>query len=133
MTPVAIVLAFVAGGSITYWILAYVRREPDEYFFGNLTTEREYWMELRGYFFREKWVVVKERLLYKQFPLTGWTQSERRIEQTPPDIGEIERLVSSMTNLICEAKTPFSPRTVVRKLPQRKVDTVNRLVKAETI
>ena len=132
MTPVAIILGFVAGGSITYGILAYVRREPDEYFFGNLTTEREYWMELRGYFFREKWVVVKERLLYKQFPLTGWTQSERRMEQTT-DMDAIERLVSSMTNLICEAKTPFSLRTVVRKLPQRKVDTANTLMKAETI
>lgn len=112
----ALILSFATGCTITFLVLAILRRAPDEYFFKNLRIEREFWVESRGFILKEQCVVIKERLLYKQFPLTGWAQTERCTEQAL-DTKAIESLVHSATNLIASAQTPFPLKTMLRQLP----------------
>src|SRR5580658_8778751 len=82
-------VAFLCGAGLTLWILRErvrtderERMRVDEHFFSNLKVEREIWKESRGIVFKEKWLVIRERLMYKRFPLSGWMQSERQIDGT---------------------------------------------------
>src|ERR1700676_800546 len=118
-----VVIAFLGGVGLTFWILRKrihaderERMQVDEHFFSNLKVEREFWKESRGIVFKEEWLVIRERLVYKQFPLSGWMPSERQVDGTI-DTANIEKLIISVSQLISEATTPFSFKSVLRQLP----------------
>jgi hypothetical protein len=115
--------AFLGGVGLTFRILRKrirsderERMRVDEHFFSNLKVERELCEESSGHMFnRKKWQVIRERLVYKQFPLSGWMQSKHQIDGTGPDI---TISVGPLSLLISEAKTPFSIKSIIRQLPE---------------
>jgi hypothetical protein len=122
----ATIVAFLCGAGLAVWVLKKriraderERMRADEYFFSNLWSEREVWQESRRRIFKEKWLVIRERLMYKQYPLIGWMQSERKIDETL-DTAVIKDLAGSLSQLISEAQSPFSIKTTVHSLPQRE-------------
>ena len=101
----AVVAAFVCGALTVFvgrWLIVRFPSEPDAYFFKHLKVERVFWVETEGVFLKDRVVAIKERLLYKQFPLTSWSEERRRIDQTL-DLDAIERFVRSVAPLLAAA------------------------------
>jgi hypothetical protein len=115
--------AFLGGVGLTFRILRKrirsderERMRVDEYFFSNLKVEREFREEATGHMFnRKKWSVIRERLVYKQSPLSGWLESKHQIDGRGPDI---KISVGPFSLLISEGKTPFSIKIINHQLPE---------------
>jgi|GEM_PF-5892345 len=120
---VVAVVAFFGGVGLTFWILRErihaderERMRVDEHFFSNLKVVREDWEEFSGHMFGKKqWHVIREQLWYKQFPLSGWTESRHQVDVTGPNI---KISVGPLSLLISQAKNAFSKKGVVRQLPE---------------
>jgi hypothetical protein len=94
------------------------RMRADEYFFENLAIERDPRYESRGVVFKDKWIVIRERLLYKgRIPLTQWVEREHIVEQTL-DMETATKLLQSLSQLIPAIDSPFTIKTIDHHLPK---------------
>ena len=90
------------------------KKEVDEHFFAQLRVEQKTWIERRGRFVRDYVLVVEERLMYRQFPLTQWNKHDQLIRQDV-DAETLKGLAREATRLIGELKLPINTRVLTGK------------------